>query len=135
MGKRWWIWSGLLALTVSSFSLAQEPEQERFRLLVSNTTGGMEEELNRAGEAGYRFAATPGGGKSSFVSDGIVAMELDPEGRRFRYTLLATMRAGTLQRELNEVPPEFDIVGMMSFGGLGETVAILEAEMREASVP
>ena len=62
-------------------------------------------------------------------------MELDPDGRQFRYILLATMRAGTLQRELNDVSPEFDIVGMMVFGRVNEMVAILEAEMRAASVP
>ena len=134
MGKRWWIWSGLVVVMASSPALAQEPLQERFRLVVTNETGSMEEELNRAGAAGYRFAATPGG-ETAFVGNGVVTMKLDPEGRRFRYILLATMRAGTLQRELNDVPPEFDIVGMMAFGILKEAVVILEAEMREASVP
>ena len=134
MGKRWWIWSGLVVLIASSSALAQEQGQERFRLLVTNETGTMEEALNRAGVAGYRFAATPGG-ETAFVGNGVVTMELDPEGRRFSYILLATMRAGTLQRELNDVPPEFDIVGMMAFGSLKEAVVILEAEMREASAP
>ena len=101
--------------------------------IVTNTTGSIEEELNRAGAAGYRFAATPGG-ETAFV-DGVVAMELDPEGRRFRYILLATMRAGTLQRELNEVPPGFEIVGMMAFGRLKEAVVILETESRGESAP
>ena len=134
MGKRCWIWSGLLVLMASSFPLAQEPEQERFRLLVTADSGSMEEELNRAGAAGYRFAATPGG-ETAFVGNGVVTMELDPEGRRFRYILLATMRPGTLQRELNDVPPDFDIVGMTAFGRFKEASVILEAEMHEASVP
>ena len=61
-------------------------------------------------------------------------MMLDPEGRRFRYVLLATSRTGTLQQELNEVPPEFDLVGMTvfssTFGGK-EAAVILEAEVTE----
>ena len=134
MRERWWIWSGLVVLIASSSALAQEPGQDRFRLVVTNETGSMEEELNRSGAAGYRFAATPGG-ETAFVGNGVVTMELDPEGRRFRYILLATMRARTLQRELNEVPPEFEIVGMMAFGGLKEAVVILEAERHEESEP
>ncbi|MCY4510856.1 MAG: hypothetical protein OXG35_28420 [Acidobacteria bacterium] len=134
MGRRWWIGSGLVVLMASLPALAQGQGQERFRLLVTNETGSMEEELNRVGAAGYRFAATPGS-ETSFVGNGVVTMELDPEGRRFRYILLATMRASTLQRELNEVPPEFDIVGMMAFGSLKEAVVILEAEIREGSAP
>ena len=134
MGKRWWIWSGLVVLIVSSSALAQEQGRDRFRLVVTNETGSMEEELNRSGAAGYRFAATPGG-KTSFVGNGVVTMVLDPEGRRFRYILLATMRARTMQRELNEVPPEFEVVGMMAFGSLKEAVVILEAERHEKSEP
>ena len=42
-------------------------------------------------------------------------MVLDPEGRRFRYILLATNRTGTMQEELNEAPPEFNFVGMTVF--------------------
>ena len=37
-----------------------------------------------------------------------------------------TSRTGTMERELNEVPPEFDFVGMTGF--FGEGVVILEAE-------
>ena len=42
-------------------------------------------------------------------------MVLDPEGRRFRYILLATSSTGTMQEELNEAPPEFNFVGMTVF--------------------
>ena len=133
MGKRWWIWSGLVVLIAGSSALAQTQGQDRFRLVVTSTTGSMEAGLNRFGAAGYRFAATPGG-ETAFV-DGVVTMELDPEGRRFRYILLATMRASTMQRELNEVPPGFEVVGMMAFGRLKEAVVILEAERRRESAP
>ena len=42
-------------------------------------------------------------------------MTLDPEGRRFRYILLATSRTGTMQREMNEAPPEYEYAGMTVF--------------------
>ena len=42
MGKCWWIWSGLVVLIAGSSALAQERGQDRFRLVVTNTTGSME---------------------------------------------------------------------------------------------
>ena len=58
-------------------------------------------------------------------------MVRDPEGRRFRYILLATSRTGTMEQELNGAPPEFNVVGMTvfssTFGGK-EAAVILEAE-------
>ena len=62
----------------------------------------------------------------------VVIMQLDPEGRRFRYILRATKRTGTMLREMNEAPPEYDFVGMTvfssTFGG-DEVAVILEAEV------
>lgn len=103
--------------------------EERFKLLVERTSGDMERALNEAGAAGYRFAASQGG-ESTFPfakpEEGVVVVTLDPEGRKFRYIVLGTMRIGTMQRELNEAPPEFEVVGMTAF--LGEGSVILEAE-------
>ena len=76
------------------------------------------------------------GGETGFGgNEVVVVMALDPEGRRFRYMLLATSRTGTMQSELNEdVPPEFNFVGMTvfssTFGG-DETAVILEAASAE----
>ena len=57
-------------------------------------------------------------------------MTLDPEGRRFRYLLLATSRTSTMQKELNQAPLEYEIAGMTvfksAFGG-NESAVILEA--------
>ena len=68
----------------------------------------MEEELNKAGERGYRF----------------------------HYMLLATKRTGTMQSEMNEAPPEYDFVGMTvfssTFGGQ-EVAVILEAEITDST--
>ena len=51
--------------------------------------------------------------------------------RRLGYILLATNRTGTMQREMNEEPPENTFVGMTvfstTFGGK-EAAVILEAE-------
>ena len=49
-----------------------------------------------------------------------------------KYLILATNRTGTMQKELNEVPPEYELVAMTvfrsTFGG-SEAAAILEAEI------
>ena len=108
--------------------------QEKFRLLATNRTGTMENELNEAGAAGYRFQATQGGETAFGGREAVVIMRLDPEGRRYRYILLATSRTGTLHEELNEVPDEYELVGMTvfssTFGGK-EAAAILEAEVTD----
>jgi len=49
-----------------------------------------------------------------------------------KFLLLATSRTGTMQKELNEAPPEYEIAGMTvfktAFGG-NEAAVILEAEV------
>ena len=94
----------------------------------------MEEELNEAGARGYRFLATQGGETAFGGSEAVVVMTLDPEGRRFRYILLATNRTGTMQREMNEAPPEYSFAGMTVFDtrfGGNEAAVILEAEITD----
>ncbi len=106
--------------------------QQRFKLLATNQTGTMEDELNEAGADGYRFVAVQGGETEFGGDEVVVVMARDPEGRRFRYILLATTRTSTMERELNEAPRDFQAVGMTvfesMFGGL-ETAVILEAEI------
>ena len=75
----------------------------------------MEDELNAAGSEGYRFIGTQGGDTAFGGSEVVVIMERDPEGRRYRYMLLATSRTATMDQELNSVPPEFEVVGMTIF--------------------
>ena len=91
----------------------------------------MQDELNAAGANGYRFVGTQGGETAFGGNEVVVVMARDPEGRRFRYVLLATSRTATMQRELNGVAPEFNVVGMTvfssTFGGK-EAAVILEAE-------
>ena len=120
----------LLVLTLSA--MAQQPE--KYLLLATNRTGTMQDELNEAGARGYRFAGAQGGETAFGGREAVVLMTLDPEGRRFRYILLATSRTGTMQSEMNEAPPEYNFVGMTvfssTFGGK-EAAVILEAEITE----
>ena len=107
----WRIEIAVFALMLAAPAAAQD----RFLLLAANRTGTMQDELNAAGANGYRFAGTQGGETAFGGNEVVVVMERDPEERRFRYILLATSRTGTLQRELNGVPPEFNVVGMTVF--------------------
>ena len=109
-------------------------QSDKFLLLATSRTGTMEKELNEAGSRGYRFAGTQGGQTAFAGSEVVVIMSLDPEGRRYRYILLATSRTGTMQKEMNEVPPEFEFAGMTvfksRFGG-SEAAVILQAEIKD----
>ena len=120
-------WSFVIAV---ASAMAVQSTGEKFLLLATSRTGTMEEELNEAGARGYRFAGAQGGETAFGGDEAVVIMTLDPEGRRFRYILLATSRTGTMQRELNEVPSEYDFAGMTvfrsAFGGQ-EAAVVLEA--------
>ena len=119
---------------VASAAPAIAQESEKYLLLATNSTGTMEEELNDAGSRGYRFLATQGGETSFGGDEAVVIMALDPEGRRFRYLLLATRRTGTMQREMNEAPPEYNFAGMTVFStmfGGAEVAVIMETEISD----
>ena len=125
-----------IALALFAFTLpatAQQAEQpDKYLLLATNRTGTMEDELNEAGARGYHFAGTQGGETAFGGNEVVIIMRLDPEGRRFRYILLATNRTGTVESEMNEAPPEYEFVGMTvfssTFGG-NEAAVILEGEI------
>lgn len=101
-----------------------------FRVLATTFTSTMEDELNEAGAEGYRFVGIQGG-ETEFGGEELVAvLQHDPEGRRFRYRLLATSATSTLDRELNEIDgSEYTLVGMTlyvrEFEG-AEVISILE---------
>ncbi len=109
-------------------------QQDKFLLLATSRTGTMEKELNEVGARGYRFAGTQGGETAFGGNEVVVIMSLDSEGRRFRYLLLATSRTSTMQKEMNEAPPEYEFAGMTvfqsRFGGK-EAAVILEAEIKD----
>ncbi len=101
-----------------------------FRVLATTLTSTMEDELNEAGAEGYRFVGIQGG-ETEFGGEELVSvLQRDPEGRRFRYRLLATTATSTLDHELNEIDgSEYTLVGMTlyagDFGG-AEVISILE---------
>ena len=124
VNKLWWIAILACALGVAA------PAQERFMLLATSRANTMEDEMNAAGADGYRYAGTRG----TEAGETVVVMEHDSQGRRYRFIVLSTIRASTMEKELNEVPPEFEFVEMTRFGAsfAGEEVAvILQAEMVE----
>ena len=125
----------LVLFAPNLFAAETEAEQpEKFLLLATSRTGTMEKELNEAGARGYRFAGTQGGETAFGGSEVVVIMTLDSEGRRYRYILLATSRTGTMQKEMNEAPPEYEFAGMTvfksRFGG-SEAAVILQAEVKD----
>ena len=117
---------GLLVLV----GFAAPAAAQDFRVLATTFTSTMEDELNEAGADGYRFVGIQGG-ETEFGGEELVSvLQRDPEGRRFRYRLLATSATSTLDRELNELDGrEYTLVGMTlyvrEFEG-AEVISILE---------
>ena len=86
-----------------------------YRLLATNRTSTMQEEMQEAGNEGYDYR-----GQTVFESffggeEVVVIMELDNDASpaRYEYLLLATSRTSTLQEELTEVGQRgFELVGL-----------------------
>ena len=58
--------------------MAQQTEQpDKYLLLAINRTGTMEDELNKAGEWGYRFAGTQGGEPAFGGNEAAVILEVE----------------------------------------------------------
>ena len=118
-------WGCLVLVGFAAPAAAQD-----FRVLATTFTSTMEDELNEAGADGYRFVGIQGG-ETEFGGEELVSvLQRDPEGRRFRYRLLATSATSTLDRELNELDGrEYTLVGMTlyvrEFEG-AEVISILE---------
>ena len=111
---------------------AETGGMEKYLLLATNRTGTMEQELNAAGARGYRFAGAQGGETAFGGNEAVVIMTLDPDGRKYRYILLATSRTSTMQREMNEAPPDFRYAGMTVFSSMfggREAAVVLEADL------
>ncbi|MFC2172729.1 hypothetical protein ACFLU6_08865 [Acidobacteriota bacterium] len=90
-----------------SANLNIEADSNRFDylLLATSRTSTMKKEMNQAAEAGYRFATVMGGGTAFAGSEIVVVMAREPDkgqGNEVDYTLLATNKTSTMQKELNE---------------------------------
>ncbi len=111
-----------------------QDEQGRFLMLATSRTGTMETELNDAGADGYRFVAAQGGETAFGGREAVVVMQRDPTGGRYQYILLATSSTTTMGDELNNAPPDYELVGFTVFTsvfGGKEAAAILEAPLTE----
>lgn len=85
-----------------------------YRLLATMKTSTMEKEMNRAGDDGYRFGGAMGGESAAGGKEVIVVMTKNPDGPTVKqsYKLLATLKTGTLQKELQQAGDEgFDYCG------------------------
>ena len=84
----------------------QVGRQFEFRLLATQATGTMQEELSAAAQVGFRFAATMGG-ETDFGGKELVVITSKPTGAPgqpcFDYQVLATSRTSTMLQELQEV--------------------------------
>jgi hypothetical protein len=111
------------------------PSQE-FRFISTTKTSTFEKELNDLARQGFQFARLvksfnrPGLG-------GLLAREKEGEGRKYEYKVLATMRLGTMKKELEAAAAEgFEFRGITTQGtGItsgGETITVLERPVGES---
>ena len=107
------------------------------RVLATRKTSTMENELNEAAEAGFRFQAVMGGETAFGGNEVVVVVSRAAMTRgRYAYKLLATQQTSTMQKELQEAADQgFHYRGQTvfstSFGGK-EVVAILERDKDES---
>ena len=89
-----------------------------YRLLATNKTSTMQNEMQEAGDAGYDYRGQTVF-KSAFGGKEVVAiLEKAPDANvlRYEYRLLATKKTSTMQKELAQA-------GEQGFGFVGLTVA------------
>ena len=101
------------------------------RVLATRRTSTMENELNEAAEAGFRFQAVMGGETAFGGNEVVVVVSRAATTRgRYAYKLLATRKTSTMQKELQEAADQgFHYRGQTVFStrfGGQEVVAILE---------
>jgi len=109
-----------------------------YHLLATNKTSTMEEELNEASEAGFRFE-TVMGGDTAFGGDEVVVImsrgTSEDTAGRYQYKLLATQRTSTMEKEIQEAGDAgYVYVGQTvfsSFFGGDEVTVILERDRDE----
>jgi hypothetical protein len=114
--------------------------QDDVRVLATNKTSTMQQEMNIAAEAGYRFAGVMGGDTSFGGSEVVVLMTRAPgDTPSFSYKLLATTRTSTMQREMQDAANAgFEYKGQTvfksTFGGK-EVVVVLERDKTAEALP
>jgi hypothetical protein len=112
---------------------AQTNPALEFRVLATTKTSTMEQELNEAADAGFRFQAVMGG-STAFGGNEVAAVmsRSGPPKGRYAYTLLATNKTSTMQKELQDAANAgFEYRGQTVFKavfGGEEVVCILERD-------
>lgn len=106
-----------------------------YRVLATSRTSTLEQEMNAAASAGFRFSFVMGGETAVGGSEGVAVLVKTGDSGRYSYRLLATTRTSTMQKELQDASDagfEYrdQTVFKSRFGG-EEVVCILERD-REA---
>lgn len=88
-----------------------------YRLLSTSKTSTLEKEMNAAADTGFVFGSVMGGESAFGGKEVLVVMkkELDAPSPNKKYTLLATSKTSTLQKELQQA-------GDQGFAYCGQTV-------------
>lgn len=114
-----------------------------YRVVATNRTSTMEEEMNELASAGFRVSAVMGGETAFGGNEGVAIMYRfidDPSAEgRYEYKLLATNRTSTMQEELQEAGNSgFEYVGQTifrsTFGGQ-EVAVVLERDRASENGP
>lgn len=100
-----------------------------YRVLATSKTSTMEKEMNEAADAGFVFGGVMGGESAAGGKEVIVVMKkaADGESGGKKYTLLATSKTSTLQKELQQAGEE-------GFAYCGQTVFESTFGGREVSI-
>jgi hypothetical protein len=121
----------LLLLLFPATAQAQPPKDSiEYKVLATNKTSTMQQEMQDAAAAGFRFSGVMGGETSFGGLEVVVVMIKSGPTQRFDYRLLATNKTSTMQKEMQEAGDAgFEYRGQTvfktMFGGK-EVVVILE---------
>jgi hypothetical protein len=102
-----------------------------YRVLATSKTSTMQQEMQQAAEAGFRFGGVMGGDTAAGGSEVVVVMLKDGTPGKYAYRLLATNKTSTMQKELQAAGDagyyyRGQTVFKSTFGGR-EVVVILES--------
>jgi hypothetical protein len=125
--------SGLIALLLALPVAVPAQERHTYRVLATSKTSTMQNEMQDAGNAGFRFAAVMGGETAVGGKEVVVVMQkTESSATKYEFRLLATNKTSSMQKEMQEgADAGFQYVGQTvfesAFGGK-EVVCILERD-------
>lgn len=122
--------TALCLCSIPTSAVPQKPGAVEYRVLATSKTSTMQQEMQEAAEAGFRFGDVMGGDTAFGGSEVVVIMVKDGSPGKFDYRLLATNKTSTMQKEMQEAGDAgFEYRGQTvfksTFGGK-EVVAVLE---------